>query len=191
MSSVRPALKLLPACATTGIGSLPHTQSELALQMALKDPARIDRLVIVDSLPFFPAARDPKATSETTRPMAAGMRQDMMSSPPDAYNTQLQAALRGMTRATTSLAMYELFTIDLRDKLGAIAKPTLVLGSWAAYAPYGATRESTRKIFEDQYKLLPGVRIEMSEAGYHFLMWDDPEWLAAQVREFVAPGRNG
>jgi methionine synthase II (cobalamin-independent) len=36
MSSVRPALKLLPACATTAIGSLPHTQSELALQMALQ-----------------------------------------------------------------------------------------------------------------------------------------------------------
>jgi hypothetical protein len=36
MSTVRPALKLLPACATTGIGSLPHTQSELALQMALQ-----------------------------------------------------------------------------------------------------------------------------------------------------------
>ena len=181
---------------------------ELALQMALKEPARIDRLVIVDSLPFFPAARDPKATPDTTKPMAAGMRQGMMASPPEAYNAQLKGALRGMTRdpkrverleewglasdrATTSLAMYELFTVDLRGELGAVARPTLVLGSWAAYAPFGATRESTRRIFEDQYKLLPGVRIEMSEAGYHFLMWDDPEWLAAQVREFVAPGRNG
>lgn len=36
MSSTRPALKLLQPCATTGIGSLPHTQSELALQMALQ-----------------------------------------------------------------------------------------------------------------------------------------------------------
>lgn len=36
MSSARPALKLLPPCATTGIGSLPHTQGELALQMALQ-----------------------------------------------------------------------------------------------------------------------------------------------------------
>jgi pimeloyl-ACP methyl ester carboxylesterase len=181
---------------------------ELALQMALKDPARIDKLVIVDSLPFFPAARDPKATSETTKPMAAGMRQGMMASPPDAYNTQLKAALRGMTRdakrverleewglasdrATTSLAMYELFTIDLRADLVAIRKPTLVLGSWAAYAPFGATRESTRKIFEEQYRLLPGVRIELSEAGYHFLMWDDPEWLATQVKGFVAEGSKG
>lgn len=34
--SVRRALQLLPPCATTGIGSLPHTQQELALQMALQ-----------------------------------------------------------------------------------------------------------------------------------------------------------
>lgn len=33
--STRKALKLLPPCATTAIGSLPHTQQELALQMAL------------------------------------------------------------------------------------------------------------------------------------------------------------
>lgn len=34
--STRKALQLLPACATTGIGSLPHSQGELALQMALQ-----------------------------------------------------------------------------------------------------------------------------------------------------------
>ena len=36
MSTVRNALSLLPVCATTGIGSLPHTQLELGLQMALQ-----------------------------------------------------------------------------------------------------------------------------------------------------------
>src|SRR5687768_6858689 len=30
------ALSLLPPCATTGIGSLPHTQFELGLQMAMQ-----------------------------------------------------------------------------------------------------------------------------------------------------------
>jgi hypothetical protein len=34
--STRKALQLLPPCATTGIGSLPHSQGELALQMALQ-----------------------------------------------------------------------------------------------------------------------------------------------------------
>lgn len=33
---IRQALRLLPPCATTGIGSLPHTQLELGLQMALQ-----------------------------------------------------------------------------------------------------------------------------------------------------------
>src|SRR5690242_246857 len=36
MSTVRRALDLLPPRATTGIGSLPHTQLELALQLALQ-----------------------------------------------------------------------------------------------------------------------------------------------------------
>lgn len=175
----------------------------LALQMALEEPARIDRLVIVDSLPFFPAAGDPKATAESMNARAAAMRKGMRDSPAEAYNAQLKGALRGMTRdpkkverleawglasdrATTTQAMYELFTVDLRGELGAIRKPVLVLGAWAAYAGFGATRESTRRVFEDQYKALPGVRIEMSDGGYHFLMWDDPEWLAAQVRRFIA-----
>jgi hypothetical protein len=35
MNPARRALTLLPPCATTGIGSLPHTQLELALQVAL------------------------------------------------------------------------------------------------------------------------------------------------------------
>ncbi len=26
----------------------------------------------------------------------------------------------------------------------------------------------------------------MSAQGYHFLMWDDPRWLQAQVRRFLA-----
>jgi methionine synthase II (cobalamin-independent) len=36
MSTTRKALQLLAPCSTTGIGSLPHTQGELALQMALQ-----------------------------------------------------------------------------------------------------------------------------------------------------------
>src|SRR5579884_4064860 len=36
LSDARRALTLLPPCATTGIGSLPHTQLELALQMAMQ-----------------------------------------------------------------------------------------------------------------------------------------------------------
>ena len=54
-----------------------------------------------------------------------------------------------------------------------IKVPVTVLGAWAAYKPMGATLESTRAIYEGQYKALPQVKIRMSENGYHFLPWDD------------------
>ena len=74
---------------------------------------------------------------------------------------------------------------DLRPLLPRITAPTLVLGAWAAFEPMGSTMESTRKIFEGQYAGLAGVKIAMSERGYHFLMWDDTDWLVAQVRGFI------
>ncbi len=174
----------------------------LALKLALADADAVGPLVIVDSLPFFSAAMNPTATSESVRPMAEAVRQQMLSSDDATYRQQAAASVRNMARdlvrveelvrwgensdrATTAQAMVELMTTDLRGELGAVRSPTLVLGAWAAYAAFGQTQEATRAIFEGQYAALPGVRIELSEAGYHFLMWDDPQWLQAQVGQFL------
>jgi pimeloyl-ACP methyl ester carboxylesterase len=179
----------------------------LALQMALERPQAFERLVIVDSLPFFPALRNPALTGEQARPMAEGMRSQMLAQDAANYEKGVVAHSQGMVRdasraqaivdwgkasdrkATTD-AMYSMMVTDLRAPLAQLKTPTLVLGSWAAYAPFGATRESTRAIFQAQYAQLPGVRIEMSEAGYHFLMWDDPTWVQAQVRGFIGAARR-
>lgn len=177
---------------------------ELALQIAIKAPNKLARIIIVDSLPFFPAATAPTATATTAKPMADGMKAAMLQGSLEIYQKQLKSNLRGMTlsakrletpsewglssdRATTTQAMYELMTIDLRDELSKITSPTLVLGAWAAYAQYGSTIEAVRKTYTDQYANLKGVRIEMSKTGYHFLMWDDPQWLVTQVKAFIAP----
>lgn len=174
----------------------------LALKMALQSPQVFSRMIIVDSLPFFAAAQNPAATVAMVTPMAEGMRQAMLAADDASFFGNAQAALAGMSRspervktlsdwgrssdrATTTQAMYELMTSDLRADIKAIHTPTLVLGAWAAYAPYGSTRSSTEAIFRSQYAALAGVRIEMSESGYHFLMWDDPQWLQAQVRAFL------
>lgn len=180
----------------------------LALQMAIQAPHAIERLVIVDSLPFLPAAQNPMATVELVRPMAEQMRTAWSAADDATYRAQLQASLQTMAhapedvatvrewglasdRATTTQAMYELMTTDLRGSLGRIQSPTLVLGSWAAYQPHGATLESTRAVFASQYAALDGVRIEMSDAGYHFLMWDDAKWLQEQVRGFIDASSSG
>ena len=178
---------------------------ELALMMAEKSPASVDRLVIVDSLPFLGAMRDPSATATSMQPVAERMRAQMLSATPAQFETSTRDVARGMAkspadvdrlvawgaasdRATMAQAWYELWTTDLRPELAAIRCPVLVLGSWAAYAPMGATQDVTRAIFAAQYANLAGVQIHMSAAGYHFLMWDDRDWLVGEVRGALRAG---
>jgi len=174
----------------------------LALQMAIAAPQKIGPLVIVDALPYFGAVRNPDATPATLKPMAEQMRAGMLAANASQYAAQTDAAVANMVqapehvatlkqwgrdsdRATTASAMYSMTMTDLRQPIAGITTPVLVLGAWAAYQPFGETEASTRQLFATQYAALPGVRIEMSRAGYHFLMWDDPRWLQTQIREFL------
>ena len=182
----------------------------LGVQLELQAPERFGRLIIVDSLPFFAATRMPDATVDSVEPMAQAMRAGMLAADEAGYQAQLKSGLAGMSnqsdrldtlvqwgvdsdRATTAQALYEIMTTDLRAELDRVQAPTLVLGAWASYAAYGATADSVRQTFVQQYARLDGVRIELSDTGFHFLMWDDPQWLRKQVREFLqlpAPTRH-
>ncbi|WMJ67845.1 alpha/beta hydrolase [Stenotrophomonas sp. 24(2023)] len=174
----------------------------LALQMAVKDPQALGPLVIVDALPFYAGLQNPQATAQSVRPMAEQMRAAMLAADPASYQAQAEAALAPLTnstarlpelkrwgrdsdRATTADAMYSLLVTDLRGEVAAIRAPTLVLGAWASYQALGATEASARSIFQAQYAALPGVRLELSASGHHFLMWDDPQWLRGQVQAFL------
>ncbi len=172
----------------------------LALALSTARPEAIGPLVIVDSLPFLAAIQNPDATAETARPQATAMRQQMrVGHQPVITQRQMVAGMVTDTARqrlvarwgaasdapTAAQAMYDLYTLDLRADVARIQQPVLVLGSWAAYAAYGSTKESTRAIFVQQYAKLPQVRIEMSEAGRHFLMYDDTAWLLAQTDAFL------
>ncbi len=173
----------------------------LALKMAAEKPGRIERLVIVDSLPFLAGLRG--MTPESAKGAAAAMRQQMLNSTKEQWEAGARQGAMGMSRnpannervagwslasdrATSAQAMSELWSEDLRPLLPKITTPTLVLGAWAAYEPMGATMDSTRKVFEGQYAGLNGVKVAMSQRGFHFLMWDDPDWLVGEVKGFLA-----
>lgn len=177
----------------------------LGLMMSIEAPQAVGPLLIVDSLPFFPAAMNPMASAETMRPMAESMRAGMRAqsdadyaaqarmqagmgmSKDAAYTARIQDWSVASDRETTTRAMFDMFSTDLRPQLAEVRSPTRVLGAWAAYAPMGSTLESTRGIFETQYAGLPGVQIEMSEGGHHFLMVDDLDWVVTQAREHLLP----
>lgn len=174
----------------------------LTLQMAVKEPDALGPLVIVDSLPFYAGMQNPQATAQSVQPLAEQMRTAMLAADPASYQAQAEAALAPLTnsaarlpelkrwgrdsdRTTTADAMYSLLVTDLRSDVAGIQSPTLVLGAWASYQAMGATEASARAIFQAQYAALPGVRIELSATGHHFLMWDDPQWLRGQVQAFL------
>lgn len=173
----------------------------LALMLAAQpDAQQIERLVIVESLPFLPGIQNPNATVESVRPQMAAMRDAMSSAKPQA--AQLKPMMAGMSKsparvdqlvqwgldsdpANVAQAMYELWTTDLRPLLPKIKVPTLVFGAWAAYAPMGSSQEIVTRLYQGQYAGLEGVQIQVSQAGYHFLMWDDPALVQQSTREFM------
>ncbi|MBC6609531.1 alpha/beta hydrolase [Hymenobacter sp. BT507] len=172
----------------------------MALWMSATQPDAVGPLVIVDSLPFLSAVQNPMLTAEAAKPMAEGVRQQVSRGHIDAATARQNSAslmtdtarIRQATAwsvasdpATVGQAMYDMYTTDLRPDVARIQQPVLVLGAWAAYKAYGSTKESTRAIFEQQYAKLPQHQIEMSEAGKHFLMWDDTQWFLAQSDAFL------
>jgi N-formylmaleamate deformylase len=172
----------------------------MGLWMSATQPDALGPLVIVDSLPFLAAVQNPALTVEQAKPMAEGMRQQMSrGAMPVAMARQTSASLMTDTArisqatrwsvasdpATVAQAYYDLMTTDLRQDIARVQQPTLVLGAWAAYKQYGSTKESTKAIFEQQYAKLPQHQVVMSEAGKHFLMWDDTQWFFAQTDAFL------
>jgi pimeloyl-ACP methyl ester carboxylesterase len=86
-------------------------------------------------------------------------------------------------------AMAEMFGADLRDDLAKIKSPTLVLGSWIAYSQYTDHKRLEANLHA-QYARLKGVEIQVTDTARHFIMWDDPDWMFAQLDRFFKAGKT-
>lgn len=174
----------------------------LTLYIGSKEPALASKLISVDGLPFLGALQNPAITEETAKDMADYMKAQMENQTAEQYETRQPQMLKTMITAdqdievamewgrksdskTVVQAMYELYTTDLRDDLPRITAPTLVLGAWYGYKDYGATKESTTQLYQLQYKTHNNYRLELSETGKHFIMWDDFDFFLLQVNSFL------
>jgi pimeloyl-ACP methyl ester carboxylesterase len=177
----------------------------MALNIAIERPSLLSKLVIVDSLPFLTAMQVPTATEESSKPFAETMKTQMMASQDqtleqraDYQRTMLKSMILDSANieiatqwsldsdmGTIAQSMYELYTTALREDLGKIKVPTLVLGAWVAYQPYGSTRESTLAIYTGQYENLANVTVDMTDIGNHFIMWDDSEFFNNWLTKFL------
>lgn len=177
----------------------------LALQIGIEKPELAEKLVVVDALPFMTAIQMPTATEESAKPFAQSMKDQMKAAANQTEEQKrvyqqmnLQSLIRNkdyMELATNwgvssdmhtvAQAMYEMFTTDIRADLAKIKTPTLVLGAWAAYESYGSTKESVMNMYKAQYAKHQHLDLDISDTGYHFIMWDDPEFFHNWLNKFL------
>ena len=173
----------------------------IGLKLAADHPDQVGRLIIVDSLPALGATQMPSATSAQLKEMGEGMRSRMMAQDAATAAAGQQQMLRMMVtkqedvdrieawgkrsdRATVINAMADLMSEDMRQNIGRIKAPTLVLGSWIAYKDYG-TKPVFEQMYKTQYQQLAGVKVELSDKARHFIMYDDPAWMYDRIDQFL------
>lgn len=173
----------------------------LSLWIAATAPELPSAVINVDGLPFLAAAGNPNATVDSVRQQAEQMRQ-MMTAANSQFSQMQEQQIRMMVRDSTALplvlqmardsdmgtvstAMYELFTTDLRPELGRIRAPVLNLHAWVAYKTFGATRASIEQMLAVQYATLANGTTRIHDESYHFIMYDEPEWLIGEMRSFL------
>lgn len=171
----------------------------LALDLARRAPALVGKLVIVDGVPFLPAAFDGAATAESMRAALPAIRAHIASSDAATFEAEQRAMLATMItdpaqqaraldwvmrsdRAAVADAMSELMTTDLRPVLGAIAAPTLVIETWRGW---GVDRATAERSYAAQFAALPSAKRVMAEHAKHFVMLDDPPFWFAQLDAFA------
>ncbi|WP_210466721.1 alpha/beta fold hydrolase [Rufibacter roseolus] len=174
----------------------------MALALNVKAPELFGKTVVVDGLPFIGAVQNPTATVETIKPMADQFRKAMATPNPSAQ--QQQEASYGISMATdsahikkiiewgrksdyntTGQAMYEMYLSDLRQDVATIKAPVLVLGAWAGYKNYGVTKDITTNMYKAQFAKLPGAQVKIADTAKHFIMYDEPTWMFAQMDAFL------
>jgi pimeloyl-ACP methyl ester carboxylesterase len=174
----------------------------LALKLAADHPDQVGKLVIVDAVPCLVAATQmPGATAEQVKQAGEGMRRMMLAQDAASARAATDMAVSTMVtrpedvqrvqawgarsdRVTVVNAMADMMGDDMREQVGRIRAPTLVLGSWIAYKAYG-TKDMFEQNYRNQYVRLPGAQVALAESARHFIMLDDPAWMYDRIDRFL------
>ena len=173
----------------------------MAFWIGATAPEQVGPIVAVDGMPYFPALLDRTATPQSATPQAEGMRKMFRGETPEQFVFGLRIYLGGAItdvkdvekvvewsaksdRRAVGQAFYDIMTIDLRPKVGAIRSPVLVLGATAALAD-----PEQKKRTEDNYRAevatIARHKVVFAPKARHFIQLDEPEYFFREAEKFL------
>jgi len=169
-----------------------------ALELAEQHPAGLDRVMIVDALPYAGIMiAGPSATVEAVEPRAKAMRDGMLAAAaagrtmPAATNLALSAAGKAsITQWAGSVdlravahAVYEDLTLDARPGLAALSVPLTIVYAWDGQR---LTETQADQLYRAVYAPARGTTFAPIAQSGHFVMLDQPEAFDRAIDAFLA-----
>lgn len=188
------ANKMRPVVIGHSLGGL------LSLMLADKYPGDVSKMVIVDSLPFYSVLFSPQATVETMRPVAEGLKAQIVGAPQEQFEIMATQSATTMVnnpegrklviasgkasdRNVMATAMAEDMTTDLRTDVATIKTPTLMLYPYDAAAVPDVTKIDA--VYQIAYKPMPNVKLVRIDDSRHFIMYDQPAHMDTVIEAFL------
>ena len=167
----------------------------LAVGLASKLSSQVTGLILVESIPCMRELMMPgvlasslqydspynnqllSMQNEEFKQMALGMAHNMTN-----VATKIEILADWSVKADRKTYVHgytDLLKLDLRPNLSEIATETLILG--ASFPD----KEVVKINYEKQYANLKNKKIAIAENSKHFIMFDQPVWLAQQINNYL------
>ncbi|HEY7883679.1 MAG TPA: alpha/beta hydrolase [Cellvibrionaceae bacterium] len=173
---------------------------QLALQVARQLPEQVQKVLVIDSLPFLAELYWPGITAEETVTRAGRLSQFMLQQSEAEFRQQQRAGLGVMSKqpdflptltdwadssdkTTVIHAMKELLSSDYRPILSDIKVPVSVMLAWDTSMPL--SKQALESLYQRQYQPLSAVNFVTIEDSYHFVMKDQPQAFNQALTQFL------
>ncbi|WP_069659141.1 alpha/beta fold hydrolase [Arcticibacter eurypsychrophilus] len=175
----------------------------LSLCIASKMKEHLDRVILVDALPFYAGIFNPAAKGGFNEVQA----QQLLNAYNQMNYTALEASQLAVAqtlcadstkweriarwgaasdRKTMAYSMVEMLGHDMRQDIASIQVPVLVLAAFAPVAQYPQfTKENVLNSYRQQYQACKTCIVKVAPLSKHFIMYDAPDWFYQEMNTFI------